>query len=85
MTGNPYTVSVRTPEILDKLESHPIWQRRAQEKERGRERGVLVGTGIACATKDYGTGADSSLATRGLKRAPARGRDARNDKQSTFL
>ena len=32
MTGNPYSVSVRTPEILDKLEKHPIWQQRAQEK-----------------------------------------------------
>ena len=29
MTGNPYTVSVRTPEILDKLEQHPIWRQRA--------------------------------------------------------
>ena len=27
MAGNPYIVSVRTPEILDKLEKHPIWQR----------------------------------------------------------
>jgi CO/xanthine dehydrogenase Mo-binding subunit len=53
---------VRTQEILDKLESHAIWQQRAQEKERGRERGVLVGTGVACVTKDYGTGADTSLA-----------------------
>src|SRR5690606_27865243 len=35
MTGNPYSVSVRTPEILDKLEKHPIWQQRAEEKERG--------------------------------------------------
>ena len=29
MTGNPYTVSVRTAEILDKLEKHPIWRDRA--------------------------------------------------------
>jgi CO/xanthine dehydrogenase Mo-binding subunit len=29
MTGNPYSVSVRTTEILDKLEQHPIWQQRA--------------------------------------------------------
>ena len=32
MTGNPYTVSVRTPEILDRLEVHPIWRQRAAEK-----------------------------------------------------
>ena len=35
MTGNPYTVSVRTPEILDKLEKHPIWQRPADAKAAG--------------------------------------------------
>ena len=61
MTGNPYSVSVRTPEILDKLEKHPIWQQRAQEKARAPQAGSLVGTGVACVTKDYGTGADCSL------------------------
>jgi CO/xanthine dehydrogenase Mo-binding subunit len=59
MTGNPYTVSVRTTEILDKLEQHPIWQHRAQEKSRAKD-GRLIGTGMACVTKDYGTGADCS-------------------------
>jgi CO/xanthine dehydrogenase Mo-binding subunit len=62
MTGNPYIVSVRTPEILDKLERHPIWHDRADEKARAPT-GVLVGTGIACAAKNYGTGADASLAS----------------------
>ena len=61
MAGNPYSVSVRTPEILDKLEQHPIWRQRAEEKARGSRDGKLVGTGVACATKDYGTGADASL------------------------
>jgi CO/xanthine dehydrogenase Mo-binding subunit len=61
MTGNPYSVSVRTPEILDKLERHPIWQQRAEEKDRGQRTGMLVGTGVAVATKDYGTGADACL------------------------
>jgi CO/xanthine dehydrogenase Mo-binding subunit len=60
MTGNPYSVSVRTAEILDKLETHPIWQQRGEEKARAQA-GRLSGTGIACATKDYGTGADCSL------------------------
>ena len=62
MAGNTYSVSIRTPEILDKLEQHTIWRDRAAEKARGREAGVLVGAGVACATKDYGTGADCSLA-----------------------
>jgi CO/xanthine dehydrogenase Mo-binding subunit len=30
MAGNPYIVSIRTPEILDKLEQHPIWKERAE-------------------------------------------------------
>ena len=63
MAGNRYIVSVRTPEILDKLEQHPIWQKRAEEKARGQQAGILVGTGIACATKDYGTGGDGTLAS----------------------
>ena len=60
MTGNPYSVSVRTTEILDKLEKHSIWQQRAQQKS-GAPQGMLVGTGVACVTKDYGSGADCSL------------------------
>jgi CO/xanthine dehydrogenase Mo-binding subunit len=59
MVGNPYSVSVRTPEILDKLEKHPIWQQRSDEKARAQN-GMLVGTGVACVTKDYSTGADCS-------------------------
>src|SRR6476646_9313984 len=61
MAGNTYSVSIRTPEILDKLEKHPIWKRRADEKARGQHAGILVGTGVACATKNYGTGGDCSL------------------------
>jgi CO/xanthine dehydrogenase Mo-binding subunit len=63
MAGNPYIVSIRTPEILDKLEQHPIWKERAEQKARGRQAGILVGTGVACATKDYGSGGDATLAS----------------------
>jgi CO/xanthine dehydrogenase Mo-binding subunit len=35
--GNAYVVSIRTPEILDKLEKHPIWAQRAEEKARGQQ------------------------------------------------
>jgi CO/xanthine dehydrogenase Mo-binding subunit len=61
LAGNAYSVSVRTPEILDKLEQHTIWKERADEKARGRQAGIFVGTGVACATKNYGTGGDCSL------------------------
>jgi CO/xanthine dehydrogenase Mo-binding subunit len=60
MTGNPYSVSVRTDEILAKLEKHPIWSARAAEKA-GAKSGTLVGTGVACVTKDYGAGNDACL------------------------
>ena len=55
--GNKVAGTVRTPEILDKLAAHPIWTQRAAEKSRAAA-GFLVGTGVACVTKDYGAGAD---------------------------
>lgn len=61
MMGNRYSVSVRTTEILDRIEAHPIWQGRAQEKAQPQREGIVVGTGIACVTKDYGSGADCCL------------------------
>jgi CO/xanthine dehydrogenase Mo-binding subunit len=61
LAGNTYSVSVRTPEILDKLEKHPIWRQRAEEKARGQQGNILVGTGVACASKNYGTGGDCTL------------------------
>lgn len=61
LTGNTYDDSIRTPEILDKLEQHAIWRERGAEKARGQAAGILVGTGVACAHKNYGTGADCSL------------------------
>jgi hypothetical protein len=60
MAGNPYISSVRTPEILDKLERHPIWRDRTEGKARAPS-GVLIGTGVAFVAKDYGAGPDCSL------------------------
>ena len=60
MTGNPWTVSIRTPEILDKLEAHALWRGRAAAR-KAAPTGTLVGTGVAVCAKDYGTGADCSL------------------------
>jgi CO/xanthine dehydrogenase Mo-binding subunit len=62
LSGNHYDVAIRTPEILDKLEKHPIWQQRADEKARAQA-GTLVGTGVACTIKNYGSGGDASLST----------------------
>jgi CO/xanthine dehydrogenase Mo-binding subunit len=62
MTGNPLVGITRTNEILDKLGQHPIWRERAAAKMGPqRKAGILVGTGVACVTKDFGTGADCTL------------------------
>jgi CO/xanthine dehydrogenase Mo-binding subunit len=60
ITGNPLAGVTRTVELLDKLDQHPIWRERAAEKAK-QQPGTLVGTGVACVTKDYGAGADSTL------------------------
>lgn len=60
MAGNPLTSSIRTPEILDKLSRHSIWRQRAEGKARAAS-GTVIGTGVACVHKNFGTGADCSL------------------------
>ena len=62
MTGNPLVGITRTNEVLDKLSQHPIWRERAAAKMGAQQKaGILVGTGVACVTKDFGTGADCTL------------------------
>src|SRR5262249_24979560 len=43
LAGNTYSVSIRTPEILDRLERHPIWKERAEGKARGEPAGNIRG------------------------------------------
>ena len=41
VAGNSYIVAIRTPEILDKIEKHPIWQQRSRgesARAAGRDR-----------------------------------------------
>jgi CO/xanthine dehydrogenase Mo-binding subunit len=69
MTGNPLVGITRTGEILDKLDNHPIWQNRTAEKVGPQQQaGILVGTGVACVTKDFGTGADCTLSSVAISR-----------------
>jgi CO/xanthine dehydrogenase Mo-binding subunit len=65
MAGNVLIGVTRTDEVLAKLAKHPIWQDRATEKARALQQraGILVGTGVACVNKDFGTGADACLAS----------------------
>jgi len=60
MTGNPLIGVTRTNEVLDKLSKHQIWRDRTAAKTGARQE-VLVGTGVACVTKDFGSGADCTL------------------------
>jgi CO/xanthine dehydrogenase Mo-binding subunit len=62
MTGNPLIGVTRTNEVLDKLSKHQIWRDRAAAKTSARQE-VLVGTGMACVTKDFGSGADCTLSS----------------------
>jgi CO/xanthine dehydrogenase Mo-binding subunit len=69
MTGNPLVGVTRTDEILDKLSKHPIWRDRAAEKAGAQHQaGLLVGTGVACVTKDFGSGADGTLSSVAISR-----------------
>jgi CO/xanthine dehydrogenase Mo-binding subunit len=69
ITGNPLVGITRTGEILDKLSKHPIWQDRAANKAGAqRQAGILVGTGVACVTKDFGAGADCTLSSVAISR-----------------
>ncbi len=67
MTGTPYSVSIRTPELLDRLEANSIWRDRAAHKAAARPN-TLVGTGVACVIKDYGTGGDCSQGSVSIDR-----------------
>lgn len=70
MVGNPLVGTTRTGEILGKLGRHPIWLERETAKARTRQHrpGMLVGTGVACVTKDFGSGADSTLSSVAISR-----------------
>src|SRR5690606_35629640 len=56
--------AVRADEVMEKAQKHPVWQERQQRKAEyeARHPGRRYGVGFACVQKDFGTGAESSLA-----------------------
>ncbi|WP_397476208.1 xanthine dehydrogenase family protein molybdopterin-binding subunit [Pusillimonas sp.] len=56
--------AVRADEVMEKAKLHPVWQERKQRKAdyEARHPGRRYGVGFACVQKDFGTGAESSLA-----------------------
>src|SRR5258705_12951254 len=63
MAGKPHILSGPASEIPGKLELDSVSDEPSQQKTRGQQAGLLVGTGVACVTKDYGSGADCSQAS----------------------
>ena len=73
MTGNP--VLRLDPHARDSRQARKASDLAAarRRRKRARQQGVLVGTGVACATKNFGTGADCTLArSRSIPTAASR-------------
>ncbi|MDX3894061.1 xanthine dehydrogenase family protein molybdopterin-binding subunit [Pusillimonas sp.] len=62
--------ALRADEVMEKARQHPIWQERQRRKAdyEANHPGRLYGVGFACVQKDFGTGAESSLAKIELTR-----------------
>jgi CO/xanthine dehydrogenase Mo-binding subunit len=56
--------AVRADEVIEKARQHPIWTERVKRKAEfeAQNPGKMYGVGFACVQKDFGTGAESSLA-----------------------
>ncbi|MCI2809475.1 xanthine dehydrogenase family protein molybdopterin-binding subunit [Eoetvoesiella caeni] len=56
--------AVRADEVLQRAQQHPVWRDREKRKAEfeARDPARLYGVGFACVQKDFGTGAESSLA-----------------------
>jgi CO/xanthine dehydrogenase Mo-binding subunit len=56
--------AIRVEEVLQKAQRHPLWTARASRKAQYElmHPGQRYGVGFACVQKDFGTGAESSLA-----------------------
>ncbi len=62
ITGAPILQDLQLVPILDKLEQHPLWQRRfIQQKEKQRQ-GLKYGVGFAMSNEAYGTSGDGMYA-----------------------
>ena len=68
VVGGPFAQSLRLDEILDVVEAHPLWARRAGLKADHAREGRLYGTGLALSLQSYGTGGDGVIAGVSLGR-----------------
>ncbi|WP_144212525.1 xanthine dehydrogenase family protein molybdopterin-binding subunit [Shewanella donghaensis] len=58
VTGAPITQDLQLPQILDELESQPLWQNRLASQQNFANKGLKYGVGLALANEAYGTGRD---------------------------
>jgi CO/xanthine dehydrogenase Mo-binding subunit len=64
LTGAVPVVTIRSDELLDRLERSPLWSKRDEDRRtfEAAHRSKAYGVGIACAMFKYGTGEDGALA-----------------------
>lgn len=64
LTGAKPVVTIRSAELLDRLEREPLWSGRAEDKRafEAAQPAKAYGVGVACSLFKYGTGHDGVLA-----------------------
>lgn len=58
VSGAPVLQDLQLPEILMKLEKHPLWQNRKARQRELKKKGLLYGVGLAMSNQAYGTSGD---------------------------
>lgn len=64
LTGAKPVVTLRSEELLDRLEQAPLWSKRVEDRRtfEAAHPAKAYGVGVACAMFKYGTGQDGALA-----------------------
>jgi CO/xanthine dehydrogenase Mo-binding subunit len=58
VTGAPILQDLQLEDILQRLESHPLWKERAATQQAKQREGLLYGVGFAMSNEAYGTSGD---------------------------
>lgn len=58
VSGAPILQDLQLEPMLERLEQHPLWQRRQDVQQARRRDGLLYGVGLALSNEAYGTGGD---------------------------
>lgn len=66
VVGGPINQSLRLHDILDRAESHSLWQNRAADQAQWKEKGLSYGVGFAMSIQAYGTSGDGVIGYVGI-------------------